>query len=182
MNTITWTQITITVLRISILKFVYILPPKINYILNKKMVLCSSTKSKPKPSNPMTTTTICHTNPYPLTPNPNDLQHHHYQIHHHQTLQSNFNHNSNILWTIKQPKPPTPSRIKERGIEWVSPRKEEIEGEIKETILTVAGGGEWRGRKPRPLPPIWVSQHTQGGEAVLPIKHRSLHDQNPKER
>ena len=75
----------------------------------------------------------------------------------------------NIFWTIKQPKPPTPSWIKERGTEWVSPRKEEIEGEIKETTLMVAGGGKWRGRKPQPLPPIWVSQHTQGGEAVLPI-------------
>ena len=29
----------------------------------------------------------------------------------------------------------------------MSPRKEEIEGEIKETTLMVAGGGEWRERK-----------------------------------
>ena len=117
----------------------------------------------------MTTTTIRYTNPYPPAPNPNDLQHHHYQIHHHQILQSNFNHNSNIFWTIEQPKPPTPSQIKERGTEWVSPRKEEIEGEIEEATLMVAGGGEWWGRKPQPPPPIWVSQHTQGGDAVLPI-------------
>ena len=126
-------------------------------------------KSKPKPLNPMTTTTICHTNPYPLAPNLNDLQHHHYHIHHHQILQSNFNQNSNIFWTIEQPKPSTPSRIKERGIEWVNPRKEVIKGEIKETTLMVVGGDEWRERKPQPLIPIWVSQHTQGGEAVLPI-------------
>ena len=117
----------------------------------------------------MKTTTIRHTNPYPPTPNPNDLQHHHYQIHHHQILQSNFNHNSNIFWTIEQPKPPTPSQIKKRGTKWVSPKKEEIEGEIKEATLMATGGGEWWGRKPQPPPPIWVSQHTQGGDAVLPI-------------
>ena len=29
----------------------------------------------------------------------------------------------------------------------MSPRKEEIEGEIKETTLMVASGGEWRERK-----------------------------------
>ena len=110
----------------------------------------------------MNATTICHTNPCPPAPNSNDLQHH-------QILQSNFNHNSNIFWTIEQPKPLTPSRIKERGTEWVSPRKEEIEGEIKEATLMAAGGSEWWGRKPQPPPPIWVSQHTQGGDAMLPI-------------
>ena len=70
---------------------------------------------------------------------------------------------------LNNPKPPTPSQIKERGTKWVSPRKEEIEGEIKETTSMVVGGDEWRERKPQPLIPIWVSQHTQGGEAVLPI-------------
>ena len=44
---------------------------------------------------------------------------------------------------LNNPNPPTPSRIKERGTEWVSPRKEEIEGEIKEATLMVAGGDEW---------------------------------------
>ena len=117
----------------------------------------------------MNATRICHTNPCPPAPNLSDLHHHHYQIHHHQILQSNFNHNSNIFWTIEQPKPPTPSRIKERGTERVNPRKEEIEGVIKEATLMAASGSEWWGRKPQPPPPIWVSQHTQRGDAVLPI-------------
>ena len=50
---------------------------------------------------------------------------------------------------------------------WV--QEKEIEGEIKEATLMAAGGSEWWGRKPQPPPPIWVSQHTQGGDAMLPI-------------